>query len=582
MPTKAKRKAPLSHQVLQKCPTGIQGLDEITGGGLPRGRPALVCGSAGCGKTLLAMEFIVRGARDFDEPGVFVSFEEPTADLIKNFASLGFDLAALASRRKLALDYIHIERSEIEETGAYDLGGLFIRLEQAIDAIGAKRVVLDTLEALFAGLSDEALLRAELRRLFRWLKDKGVTAIITGESGERSLTRYGLEEYVADCVIVLDHRVIGQVSTRRLRIVKYRGSLHGTNEYPFLIDRQGLVVLPISSLGLTHRVSNQRVSSGVPRLDEMLEGQGYYRGSSVLVSGPAGSGKTSLVGHFAEAAGRRGERCLWFAFEESASQIERNMASIGLNLARWREAGRLKIHAVRPTAFGLEMHLATMHQLVNDFKPSVVVVDPVSNLISVNPAVDVSAMLTRLIDFFKTQQITALFTCLVTRGEIEERTQEGVSSLMDAWLLLRDIENNGERNRGLYVLKARGMAHSNQIREFQLTAHGVELLQPYLGSAGTLLTGTARAVQVAREKAEGLERWQVAERQQRDRQRKIQLLHGQLAELQAQLAAETEALDLARQQQQQQDKLQTEERVEMAMLRRTAHPPARRNRKGGA
>ncbi len=587
----AKRNLSLSNRILKKCLTGIQGLDEITGGGLPRARPTLVCGSAGCGKTLLAMEFLVRGARDFGEPGVFVSFEETTDDLVKNFASLGFDLKALEASRKLALDYIHIERSEIEETGAYDLGGLFIRLEQAIDSVGAKRVVLDTLEALFAGLSQEALLRAELRRLFRWLKQKGVTAIITGESGsDDRLTRYGLEEYVADCVIVLDHRVINQVSTRRLRIVKYRGSLHGTNEYPFLINTNGLTVLPISSMGLAHLASRQRVPSGIPRLDAMLEGRGYFRGSSVLVSGPSGSGKTSVAGHFADAACRRGERCLWFAFEESSSQIERNMRSIGLDLARWRKAGQLKIHAVRPTAFGLEMHLATMHQLVLDFRPRVVVVDPVSNLVSVSPILDVSAMLTRLIDFLKTQLITALFTSLVTRGATsEENTEEGVSSLMDTWLLLRDIESNAERNRGLYVLKSRGMAHSNQIREFLLTDHGIDLLEPYLGPAGTLLTGTGRAVQVARDSTEALERRQSAEREQRDRQRKVQALQGQMAELQAALDAETERAALAGRQQEQQTTLRAAEQAEVAQLRRTTARPlpngARRNprsREGGA
>jgi circadian clock protein KaiC len=573
-------------KALQKSPTGIQGLDEITAGGLPRGRPTLVCGGAGCGKTLLAMEFLVHGVQDFDEPGVFVSFEESASDLIANFASMGFDLPRLVQQHKLALDYVHVERSEIEETGAYDLGGLFIRLEHAIDTVGAKRVVIDTVEALFAGLADEASLRGELRRLFRWLKEKGVTAIITGERGEKTLTRYGLEEYVADCVIVLDHPVTGQVSTRRLRIVKYRGSVHGTNEYPFLIDTHGLTVLPISSLGLAHPATNARVSSGIPALDAMLGGVGYYRGSSVLVSGPAGSGKTSMAGHFAEAASRRGERCLWFAFEESPAQIERNLLSIGLDLARWRKSGRLQFHAVRPTAFGLEMHLATMTQQVLDFKPKVVIVDPVSNLTSVNSSADVAAMLTRLIDFFKTHQITTLFTNLVTRGEIEERTQEGVSSLMDTWLLLRDIESNGERNRGLYVLKARGMAHSNQIREFLLTGRGIDLLEPYLGPAGTLLTGTARAVQVAQEKADVVENEQAVERQQRELERRCQALEAQIAGLQADLALETDALGRLARQRQQRGAAEALERAQVAHLRRAEKPaPATHSshvRKGGA
>ena len=571
-------------KVLPKSPTGIRGLDEITAGGLPRGRPTLVCGSAGSGKTMLAMEFLVRGAQDYGEPGVFVSFEETAADLIKNFASLGFDLKQLVARGQLVLDYIRVERSEIEETGAYDLSGLFIRLEQAIDSVGARRVVLDTLEALFAGLSDEALLRAELRRLFRWLKDKGVTAIITGERGEASLTRYGLEEYVADCVIVLDHRAAGQVYTRHLYILKYRGSAHGTNEYPFLIGAEGLIVLPISSLGLTHTVSNARISSGIAGLDAMLGGRGYYRGSSVLISGPAGSGKTSIAAHFAEAAGRRGERCLWFAFEESASQIERNMGSTGLDLSRWRQAGRLRFHAVRPTAYGLELHLATMLQEVHTFKPSVVIIDPVTNLASINSYPDVSAMLTRLMDFLKMQQITTLYTALVTRGEIEERTAEGISSLMDTWLLLRDIESNGERNRGLYVLKARGMAHSNQIREFLITSHGITLLESYLGPAGTLLTGTARAVQVARDKAEALERDQTAERRRREVAAKGRALEAQIAELQANLAAETETLSQLTKQQQELDEVATRDHAQMAQLRGTdgRGPAARsaRSRKG--
>ena len=453
-------------EVLAKTPTGITGLDEITNGGFPQGRPTLICGSAGSGKTLLAMEFLVRGATQHGEPGVFMCFEENEAELIKNVASLGFDLQHLVAQKKIALDYVRIERSEIQETGEYDLEGLFVRLACAIESVGAKRVVLDTVEALFAGLPNEAILRAELRRLFRWLKDKGVTAIITGERGDGTLTRHGLEEYVADCVIVLDHRVINQISTRRLRVVKYRGSLHGTNEYPFLISSTGISVLPITSMGLAHPAPTQRISTGVPRLDAMFGGKGYFRGASVLISGTAGSGKTTLAAAFAQAACQRGERVLYFAFEESQDQILRNMRSVGIALAPWVEKGLLQFHAVRPNLQGLEMHLLDIHDRVRAFKPRVVLIDPVTNLISVGEQLEVRSMLTRLIDYFKVQQITTLFTSLTNADNSPEQSEVGVSSLMDTWLLVRNLEQSGERNRALYVLKSRGMPHSNQVREF--------------------------------------------------------------------------------------------------------------------
>jgi len=460
---------------LRKAPTGIVGLDEITGGGLPAGRPTLVCGSAGCGKTLLAMEFLVRGVLDHGEPGVFMSFEERAEDLAENVRSLGFDLEDLIQRGKLVVDYVHVEPSEIEETGEYDLEGLFLRLGYAIDSIGARRVVLDTIEVLFSGLSNEGLLRAELRRLFRWLKDKGVTAVITGERGEGTLTRHGLEEYISDCVILLDHRVIDQLATRRLRVVKYRGSVHGTNEYPFIIDEQGIEVLPVTSLGLAHAASAERVSSGIPELDEMLGGAGYYRGTSVLVSGRAGTGKTSLAAHFADAACRRGERCLYFAFEESPSQIIRNMRSIGIDLEPWVRQGLLAIHASRPTLHGLERHLVTLYKTIRTAGPRVVVVDPVTNFIDTGSIEEVGSMLVRLIDFLKMAEITALFISLTQGGKDLESSDVGVSSLMDTWLLLRDTEANGARGRVLSVIKSRGMAHSNQVREFRLTAQGLSL-----------------------------------------------------------------------------------------------------------
>lgn len=483
-----------SVEVLKKCPTGIQGLDEISNGGLPLGRTTLVCGAAGCGKTMLGMEFLVRGALEYGEPGVFMAFEENETELAQNFASLGYDLKDLAERKLLGLEYVYVERSEIEETGEYDLEGLFIRLGYAIDSIGAKRVVLDTLESLFSTFQNEFILRAELRRLFRWLKQRGVTAIVTGEKGEKNLSRYGIEEYVSDCVITLDNRLEDLIATRYLRIVKYRGSAHGTNQYPFLMDEQGISVQPVTSISLDHEVSSERVSSGIPGLDDMLGGAGYYRGSSLLVSGTAGSGKSSIAAHFAEAAGQRGERCLYFALEESAQQIIRNKLSIGIDLVPLVSRGLLTIHSARPASYGLEMHLATMQKLVEEFDPAVVILDPINNFTSVGSVIEVRSMLTRLIDWLKARQITSLYTCLNGAGSDLEQTEAGVSSLMDTWLLLRDIELNGERNRGLYVLKSRGMAHSNQIREFLLTDHGVELQDAYIGPEG-VLTGTSRIIQ---------------------------------------------------------------------------------------
>lgn len=466
-------KTPLQCSSLAKCPTGIAGLDEITNGGLPAGRPTLVCGSAGCGKTLLAMEFLVRGARDFNEPGVFVAFEEPPRELAQNVASLGFDLPALEADGKLTLDYIRIERSEIEVTGEYDLEGLFLRLGYAIDAIGAKRIVLDTLEMLFAGLENHGILRAELKRLFTWLKEKGVTAVITAERGDGALTRHGLEEYVSDCVIMLDHRVTEQLSTRRLRIVKYRGSTHGTNEYPFLIADDGISVLPITSLELAHAAPTERISSGVADVDAMLGGQGYYRGSSVLISGTAGTGKTSLAAAFAEAACRRGERCLYLAFEESPAQLQRNMRSIGIDLAPWQQQGLLRIEATRPMMYGLEMHLAVIHRLVNTFQPHVVVVDPITSFLSDGLALETKGMLTRVVDFLKMHQITAMLITLTGAGSPAQDSDVGISSIIDTWLMIRDFELANERRHGLCVLKSRGMAHSTQVRAFQLSNAGI-------------------------------------------------------------------------------------------------------------
>ena len=525
---------------LPKTLTGIQGLDEITGGGLPKGRPTLVCGNAGCGKTLLGLEFLYRGATQYDEPGVFIAFEETEKELSINVASLGFDLDDLIVHKKLMIDHVHIERSEFEETGEFDLEGLFIRLNYAIDSIGAKRIVLDTIESLFSGLPNPMILRAELRRLFRWLKDKGVTAIITAERGDSQLTREGLEEYVSDCVIVLDHRIIEQTSTRRLRIVKYRGSPHGTNEYPFLIDEDGFSVLPITSVKLAHTVSSERIPSGVPRLDTMLNGDGYFRGSSVLVSGTAGTGKSSLAAHISLAACQRNERVLYFALEESPSQIMRNMRSIGIDLEPYLKKGLIQFQAKRPTFCGLESYLTEMHKMINKFDPQLVIIDPLSSFIVGNNDFDAKSMITRLIDFLKLKGITGFFTSLTSGSDSLEHTQINISSLIDTWLMLRDIELSGERNRGLYILKSRGMAHSNQIREFVLTNQGIELLDVYVGPEG-VLTGSSRKSQEAKEKSDQMLRQQEIEHKRLELIRKQKTLEAQIALLQSEYeAAESE------------------------------------------
>ena len=561
--------ADLIKQALPKAATGIDGFDEITGGGLPRGRTSLVCGSAGCGKTLFAMEFLVRGATEFGEPGVFMAFEETENDLTQNVRSLGFDLDKLQAEDKISLDHVRLERSEIDEAGEYNLDGIFLRLGLAIDSIGAKRVVLDTLETLFSGFTNQAILRAELRRLFNWLKEKGVTSIITGERGDGQLTRQGLEEYVSDCVILLDHRVNDQVSTRRLRVVKYRGTTHGTNEYPFLIDEDGFSVMPITSMALAHHASGERISSGVRRLDAMLGGGGgYYRGSSVLVSGTAGTGKTSLAGHFANATCAAGERCMYFAFEESQSQNVRNMRSIGLDLQQWVDRGLLKYHATRPTLYGLEMHLAQMHKHILQFKPSVVIVDPVSNFATAAGAREAEAMLIRLVDFLKGHGITAFFLSLTSGGKTLESTEQGMSSIVDTWILLRDIELGGERNRGMYILKSRGMAHSNQIREFLLTSEGIDLRDVYIGPEG-VLTGSMRLAQEAREQASRLVREQEIERKQRLMARKRKVVEAQIAALQAELAAEEAEEDLLDEESQRREDVLASDRSRMAESRKS-------------
>jgi circadian clock protein KaiC len=559
-------KFPAPATLLPKSPTGIKGLDEITGGGLPRGRPTLVCGGAGCGKTLLAVEFLVRGAVQFDEPGVLMAFEETEAELKANVASLGFDLAGLVQRKKIVIDYVHIERSEMQESGEYDLEGLFVRLNHAIDSIGAKRVVLDTLEALFASLPNEAILRAELRRLFRWLKEKGVTSVITAERGRDQLTRHGLEEYVSDCVILLDHRVYDQIATRHLRVVKYRGALHGTNEFPFLIGDEGISVLPITSLGLNHKISSERIATGIPRLDAMLGGRGFFRASSILLTGTPGTGKTIVSANFAHAAALRGERVLFFSFEESPNQIIRNMHSIGLRMEPLVKRGLLRFHSARPSLYGLEMHLATMFKEIAAFQPAVVIVDPITSLMDSGTDFESKGMVTRLIDYLKAGQVTSLFTSLTQGGHALQQSEMAMSSLMDSWLLLQDFEGNGERNRVLYVLKARGMKHSNQIREFLISDRGIDVVDAYIGPSG-VLTGSARAAQTAREKAEALASQQEAARRKRELERKRAALERQISGLRSEHEASAEELRRIDEQVGTQTRLLTTERTELGRLR---------------
>jgi circadian clock protein KaiC len=572
---------------LPKAKTGISGLDEILLGGLPRGRPTLVCGTAGCGKTLFGMEFLLHGAREFGEPGVFISFEETERDLTENVRSLGYDLTRLVADGKLAIDHVHVDPQEIHETGEYDLQGLFIRLGLAIDSVGAKRVVLDTIEVLFGGFTNAAILRAEIRRLFHWLKEREVTAVITAERGDGTLTRQGLEEYVSDCVILLDHRVVDQVSTRRLRVVKYRGSTHGTNEYPFLIDGDGISVLPVTEMRLDHPASTERVSSGIAGLDAMLGGKGFYRGSSVLLSGTAGSGKSTIAASFADASCRRGERCLYLAFEESRAQVVRNMRSVGLDLDEWIQKGLLAFEASRPQIYGLEMHLARIHKLVETFDPHVVVVDPVSNLAATGTVADSQAMLLRLLDYLKARGTTAMMISLTEGDAALEASSVGISSLIDTWILTRDIELGGERNRGLYVIKSRGMRHSHQIREFLITSHGVELQDVYVGPEG-VLTGSMRAAQESRERATMLARRQEIERKEREIEVKRSATEAQIALLKAQLAAaETEAALVRRQDEASETRL-SEDRAAAARRRgsapdgkRTAETPKGSDRKKG-
>ena len=571
----------MSPASLPKTPSGVQGLDEITGGGLPRGRTTLVCGGPGCGKTLFALEFLVRGATDHGEPGVFMAFEETEEELAANAASLGFDLRRLVADGKLAIDFVRVERSEIEETGEYDLEGLFVRLQHAIESVGAKRVVLDTIESLFSSLPNPTVLRSELRRLFRWLKDRGMTAVLTGEKGDGRLTRQGLEEYVSDCVISLDHRVTDQTSTRRLRVVKYRGTAHGTDEYPFLIDEGGFSILPVTSLGLSHKVYTQRVSTGVPRLDEMLGGVGYFKGSTVLVSGTAGTAKTTFAALLARASCERRERCLFFSYEESPDQLLRNMRSVGLDLEGYVKRGTLNIHSSRPTAHGLESHLVMMHRLITQLRPDVVIVDPITNLVKVGTLLETQSMIIRLIDFLKMRGTTTFFTSLTGGGNDLEQSEVGISSLVDTWLVLDLVRSGGERNRTITIVKSRGMAHSNQTSEFLLGDAGVTIPDTYLGASG-VLTGSARLAREAEDQAAALTIDQELGRRKEERERHRRQVEGQIRVLQESL--EVADADLARAievETRKRDRLKFDA-VRMGKSRHTFAPPEKRSGSGGA
>jgi len=539
---------------LPKCPTGIKGLDEITNGGLPKGRPTLLSGNAGSGKTLIAMEFIVKGALEYDEPGVFMSFEESDRELAQNVTSLGWDLEKLVKEKKIQLSHVKVDRSEIVEMGDFELEGLFARLEHAIDSIGARRVVLDTIEVLFGAFTNRAILRSELQRLFRWLKEKGVTAIVTVEAGENTLTRHGIEEYVSDCVIFLDNRIVNQSAIRRLCVVKYRGTSHGTNEYPFLIAEDGVSLLPVTSLGLDYKVPTEQISTGIDRLDTMMGGEGYFRASSTLVSGQSGTGKTSVAAFFVDAACRRGERSLVFCFEESTEQLLRNMRSIGLDLTPWIKNGSLKIQTLRPWSCGLEQHLVNMIKIIEDFKPRCVAIDPISSFLSLGTDLQIKSMLCSLIDYLKMNQITGLFTDLSSRDEVDLATTSSVSSLIDTWIMLINIENQGERNRGLYIVKSRGMAHSNQLREFLLTNHGVDLIDVYVGPEG-VLAGATRLTQEARQKEAEMVHRQEYEQKQRLLEIKRKAVERQIKSMREEIEAEEEEL---------------KKRIEIEMLRESA------------
>lgn len=525
---------------LAKEPTGIPGLDILLEGGLPAGRLTLVCGGPGTGKTVLGMQILAQGALEADEPGVFLAFEEDRDELLANMTGFGWDLASMERSGKLVVDSAGLSLAELREAGAFDLSGLFVRLQAAMDQVGARRVVIDTIESLFTAIPDVAVVRAELVRLMRWLRDRGVTAFITAPRGNGALTRYGIEEYITDCVILLDQRVAEQGTTRWMRVVKYRGSGHVNDEVPFLIGSTGFSVLPLVSLPLDYQASDRRLSTGVPTLDDMLGG-GYYEGSAVLVSGTAGSGKSSLAAHLLERTCRDGGRAAMFAFEESESVIVRNMRSIGIDLAPWLENDRLRIVSCRPGRYGLESHLVAIHKAVVDFKPSVLVLDPISGFEHLGTVERGKSMVTRVLDLVRREGVTTLMTNLVKGGGAKDQTDIGVSSIMDTWISVRDVESDGERNRAIYIIKARGMAHSNQVREFLLTPEGIQLRPVYTGPAGVLV-GTARAVQEAAEESDARNRAREIERLERHLEGEQRKLEARVAALRAESEAAQDEL----------------------------------------
>ncbi|MBA3285861.1 MAG: circadian clock protein KaiC [Nitrosopumilus sp.] len=523
---------------LKKCPTGIIGLDEITFGGLPKNRCTLICGGAGSGKSIFGIEFVIRGAEFYKEPGLFVAFEENEEELNQNITSLGFNIKELIDSNLLVLDYVHIDRAEFKEIGSYNLDGLFIRLSDSIDRFKIKRVVLDTIEVLFGNFTNEIILRSELQRLFRWFKEKNVTVVVTAEQGVNTFSRYGLEEYVADCVILLDNRMHQQISTRRLRVAKYRGSSHGNNEYPFIINDSGISIIAITSIKLDYPVSNKHVSSGIKQLDTMFGDKGFYSGSSILVSGAAGNGKTSIAASFSNGTCELGKKCFYFTLDESVDQIIRNMNSIGIDLSQWINKDLLRFHAINPYTAGLEAHLADIQRLTNEFNPSVVIIDPIANLKILGPLNEVQGILSILVNFFKNKQITTMFTSLVPEEKFGYVVEEGISNLMDTWVFLQYIHGEGERNRGISILKSRGMSHSNQLREVILSDKGIHLQNVYIGQ-DKVLAGSARLVQATKLEIENSNR----ESELKHRERQIEITR---KSLEAQISALHETLEDAK------------------------------------
>ena len=553
-------------EILKKVPSGIPGFDDITNGGLPCERSTLVCGDAGAGKTMFGMQFLIEGVTEQQEPGVFVAFEESEPDLKKNVASLGWDLDFLCRQKKIAVEAMHISSDEMIQAGQFDLEGLFIRLDAAIRDVGAQRIVLDTVETLFGLFTDAHIVRAEFRRLLWWLKDRGITGVVTAERGHEGLTRFGIEEYVSDCVVDLSQTMHGQTTRRHLRILKFRGSGHGTNAYPFLIGRRGIHLFAVTELGLDYPVSKERISSGISRLDEMLGGKGFYRASSILLSGTAGTGKSSVNASFVDAACDRGEKAVYISYEESKAQIIRNMESIGIDLHKWQESGLLRFHTARVTTYGLEEHFFVIKELIEQNPPDVVVIDPVSNLLQMGSSEEVKNLLTRLIDLLKSRGITTVVTELITDGNPMEGTNTDISSLMDAWILLRAVESSGERNRVLYVLKSRGMSHSHQVREFVLSDAGISLMDVYAGPAG-LITGTARYTQEAQEEAEHKRRLEEIERKRKELERKRRVREARRKEIEAQFQGEEEELELAIREAEEEEKKYLQMQQERKQLR---------------